>query len=313
MNIPGRSCPLDYNIDQSLFAKKENDIICDTVYIVGGLYGNYQALEEIDKIVKSEKSDCIIIFNGDIHWFDKDYEDFVRIENFVRTHIPLLGNVESELIRDKDINVGCGCSYPGCVDDDVVKRSNIIHQEMKDMVDINSKIKDEIKKRQKICIVKVGDKRIAITHGDEKSLAGWECSRENLLDINRQNELISWFKDNDIDVIASTHTCAPVALKLENFAVINNGASGMPNFKDKHYGIITRISKCKSEKAIYSSKIDYIYIEALAVNYNINEFVDWFDNVWPNNSPASISYRERIIKGTADNIEDAILSGFEIN
>lgn len=312
MNKPGRSCPLDYSIEKNFFLKKENEISCDTIYVVGGLYGNYQALSEIINLSLKEKENTTIIFNGDIHWFDKNLNDFKNIEKEVINHIPLLGNVEAELIRKKDINIGCGCSYPSCVDDDSVNRSNEIHRLMKNSMCMDKNIIKSLSERKKALVAKIDNIRIAITHGDEKSLAGWLCSRENLSNIERQKELNMWFNKNNISILATTHTCSPAAITINNNIVINNGAAGMPNFKNTKYGLITRISKNACKDALYRTKKDNLYVEAIPVNYDFTSFVSWFDKEWNNNSPASISYRDRILNGTYDEIKDAIINGFEL-
>lgn len=308
MNIPGRTCPLDYDIEREVF---ESEIPTAVVlYVVGGLYGNKFALDEIEKMKLEEESSVSIIYNGDIHWFDKDIATFKYIESFVTT--ALLGNVEAEILRKEDLQVGCGCSYPSCVSDVVVKRSNEIHRLLKNSVEKDEEILNSFSKRKKAMIVSVGDKKIFITHGDEKSLAGWGLSREELSDLDRQKELVNWFSEHKIDIIACTHTCSPAMLKLDSKVVINNGASGMPNYKNRLSGNIIRISKIKSNRAICRTKIDDIYVELVAVNYDTDAFLNWFDNLWDKKSPASLSYRTRIIKGTKDEIKDSIINGFEI-
>lgn len=311
INIPGRTCPIDYSIGDDFFSKKEDEIMCETVYVVGGLYGNYQALDEIIRLSLAEKENVTIVFNGDIHWFDKDLIDFKAVESVVKKHIPLLGNVETELFRKEDIDVGCGCSYPDCVDEEAVMRSNEIHSMMKANIVADKTIVKELSSRKKGIVVRIDDIRIAITHGDEKSLAGWMCSRDNLMNSARQEELKTWLGKNGIGVLATTHTCAPAAISIENHVVINNGAAGMPNFKNTKYGVITRISRYANEKAIYRAIKNNLFVEAIPVNYDFKKFITWFDSSWSLNSPASISYRDRIVHGTNDKIEDAIINGFK--
>lgn len=311
----GRICPLDYSIDKESF-KKFRIIENSTIYIVGGLYGNLEALKEITNMAEEEyykyNSKVFIVFNGDMHWFDKKAEDFQSIEEMSDGCEKLLGNVEMELFRENDIGVGCGCAYPVYVDNDIVERSNIIHKELKKVMNRLPKYKNILSHRKKNMTVQIFGQNIAITHGDEKKLGGWECSRENLNRIDRQEELNKWFKDNDIDILATTHTCSPAALKLVNGIVINNGASGMPNFKGKIYGLITRISLYKYDAAIYREKMKNLYVEAVAIKYDSNKFLKWFDDVWNIGSEASLSYRDRIVKGTDDFIDNALIKGFKI-
>ena len=41
---PGRSCPLSYRYAPSIF-NRDADVHAETIYVVGGLYGNVQALD----------------------------------------------------------------------------------------------------------------------------------------------------------------------------------------------------------------------------------------------------------------------------
>ena len=315
MNFEGRICPLDYSIDAESF-RKVRAIENSTVYVVGGLYGNSEALKEIINMAEEEynkyESKVFIVFNGDMHWFDIDIEDFKNIEDMSDGCEKLLGNVERELFREKDIGIGCGCVYPDYVSNDIVERSNIIHKKLKNIVNKLPKYKNMLSKRKMNIVIQISEQKIAITHGDEQKLGGWECSRENLSKIDRQEKLNKWFRENDIDILATTHTCSPAALKTENGIVINNGASGMPNFKNKIYGLITRISLYKSDMAIYREKIKNLYTEAVAVKYNNNKFLKWFDNLWAKGSEASLSYRDRISVGPDDFINNALIKGFKI-
>lgn len=115
MKTEGRICPLDYSIDSESF-RNFRAIENSTVYIVGGLYGNFEALKEIIYMAKEEynkyNSEVFIIFNGDMHWFDIEKEYFKNIEDMSEDCEKLLGNVERELFRENDIGIGCGCAYP---------------------------------------------------------------------------------------------------------------------------------------------------------------------------------------------------------
>ncbi|AGT44240.1 hypothetical protein [Treponema pedis] len=312
MNIPGRTCPMDYGIDIQTFSDTAADIKTDALYVVGGLYGNLQALEKILSMAYEEKVKPIIVFNGDIHWFDKNINDFKKIEKIVLRHLPLLGNVEAELVRNNDINAGCGCAYPSCVDDDTVRRSNLIHSDLKKILSLCPSLIQTIKRRKKAVVASVKNKRVAITHGDETSLAGWKCSAESLKDGERQREICLRLLKSNIDIFACTHTCSPAAFAKNGKCVINNGSSGMPNFKKGLYGLLTSISENPHVEAVYRVIIDDLYIEALPILYDTAAFLSWFDNIWPIGSPASISYRNRIVNGTELSVKDAIIEGFYI-
>lgn len=298
----GRNCSLEY-ILQKDWTKKSEKLEEEAIYIVGGLYGNRYALEIINKMTHDENAK--VVFNGDMHWFDVEKEDFLKIEELSKDSIKLLGNVEFELLNNTS-SLGCGCNYPEDVSDGVVERSNVIHNMMKENIK-GDQILNDIKERSKTLVLDFFGKKIAITHGDEKSMSGWGCSNENLKLVSRKKELDNWFKENDIDILATTHTCLAVVYDNGRNIVINNGAAGMANIKGETFGLFTRIAKNSHKKAIYSEYRDGLYVELVKVDFNIEKFKLWFEKVWPDDSPASISYKNRIINGTSLTIEDIIV------
>lgn len=312
MKRAGRFCPSEYRLDGDCFKNEGGDPSCDTLYAVGGLYGNTYALEEILAMAKEEEKSPEIIFNGDLHWFEREIRDFIRIEDAAKKHGAILGNVEAELIREEDIGAGCGCAYPSYVDERVVERSNLIHLGLKKMLQEKAYPLDEMRTRKKACCRLAAGKRVALLHGDEKSLAGWGCAGENLQDAGRQREIEEWMEENRIDIIACTHTCAPAALRLQRGVVINNGAAGMPNFSGTHFGLLTRIGKTKHPLALYRCELEGAYIEALPIHYPHREFIRHFDGNWEKTSPAAVSYRERIGGSCCMEIKDALLKGFTL-
>ena len=298
------SCPLSYALNFPPGPKFQSHCL----YVVGGLYGNVFALNEILAMADAEGADVVV--NGDIHWFDAETKSFCQIEREIekRALTAINGNVEFELASGQN---GCGCFYPSCTDAGTINRSNLIHARLSRLIKEGCEQFIEIfKKRAKCELVSVGGANIAITHGDEKFLAGWGCSRENLAQKDRQDELNLWFKERKFDVLACTHTCAPAAIALENGVVINNGAAGMPNFAGKLYGLITRIAITPSKEAIYRARLGEIYIEALPVRYDTAKFLEWFDQIWKAQSPAEVSYRDRIANGSEGKIKEAIVGGF---
>lgn len=298
----GRNCSLEYILKKD-WTKKIKKLKAEVVYIVGGLYGNRYALEIINKMARDENAK--IVFNGDMHWFDIEKEDFLKVEELSKGSIKLLGNVEFELLNNTS-SLGCGCNYPQDVSDGVVERSNIIHNMMKENIK-GDDILNDIKERSKTLVLDFLGKKIAITHGDEKSMSGWECSIDNLKLESRKKELDSWFGENNIDILATTHTCLPVVYDNGRSIVINNGAAGMANIKGQTFGLFTRIAKSSHKKAIYSEYRNGLYVELVKVDFDIEKFKLWFGKIWSDDSPASISYKNRIINGTSLAIEDIIV------
>jgi len=167
----GRNCSLEYILRKN-WTKKIKKLEAEVIYVVGGLYGNSYALEIINEMAQDENAK--VVFNGDMHWFDVEKEDFLKVEELSKDSIKLLGNVEFELLNNTS-SLGCGCNYPQDVSDGVVERSNIIHNMMKENIK-GDDILNDIKERSKTLVLDFLCKKIAITHGDEKSMSGWECS-----------------------------------------------------------------------------------------------------------------------------------------
>ena len=312
----GRVCPIDYHLDEALFAD-EPSLHTDTLYVVGGLYGNPFALDELERMLGAEREagrDPLVVLNGDIHWFDKTADNFLNIERRIDQPrwMPLVGNVEAELRRQVDVGVGCGCSYPDCTDDASVSRSNRIHKMLSIAVDERPECKEPLIGRPPATTVDVAGVKVGITHGDEKLLGGWDCSGDSLRDPVRQDELSRWMKRMGIRIFACTHTCAPVGIALEDGVVINNGATGLPNFEGQQFGIVTRIATTPADEAVFGTQIDGLYVEAVPVRYDQEAYVAWFDGLWSRLSPAAVSYRGRIVNGPAERIPEALLGGFAV-
>ena len=306
----GRDCPLDYRLAQDAFAG-EALFDCQTLYVVGGLYGNRQALAALEKRLAAEPG-ARAIFNGDAHWFDRDPAIFQAIEQGLSGHLALRGNVETELGRAADSGAGCGCAYPLSVDEAVVERSNAIQVELTRTVKDLPGMAEHLAARPATALLSVGGRRVAVSHGDEQSLAGWNCSREALGEPQRQQQLDQWLAANRLSVLASSHTCSAVALNLNQGALINNGAAGMPNFAGGRYGLLSRIATSPHAAALYRCERDWLFIEALPLNYDHHAFLADFDRQWPAGSPAALSYRSRILGTCADRPQQALLAGFSL-
>jgi hypothetical protein len=92
----GRVCPSDYRYAPSAFDRAP-DIGADPLYVVGGLYGNLAALDEVERLAAEEGAQ--IVFNGDFHWFDAERGWFAEIDARVARHLAIRGNVERLKLR----------------------------------------------------------------------------------------------------------------------------------------------------------------------------------------------------------------------
>lgn len=293
---PGRVCPADYSYSPSVLARAP-DFVADTLYVSGGLYGNLEALAEIEAMAARESA--TVVFNGDFHWFDAEPDWFAAIERGVAPHRALRGNVETEIARADDIGAGCGCAYPESVDAGLVMRSNEILARLRGRTLAAACAR--LAALPMHMVAQVGDLRVGIVHGDAQALAGWRFAQDYLDEARHRPWLAQVREAAQVDVFASTHTCL-AALRHFEFAgrltIINNGAAGMPNFSDTRFGVITRIATTPSpHPPLYGLARDGVHIDALPVDYDHNAFLDRFLARWPDGSPAHASYYKRIVTG----------------
>ena len=323
MNKPGRSCPLHYRYRPVDFDRAPS-LSAHTLYVIGGLYGNVEALHRLVHMKESEEqrtgAKVTLLFNGDFNWFDIDAGSFSEINETVLSHCATQGNVEAELSSPADA-AGCGCNYPDSVDDGVVERSNLIMQRLQTRARDFPAIAQRVASLPLHLTVDVGDMRIAIVHGDAESLAGWGFSFEEMArndsaasfseppDRGRANTagatIERYFHESNVSAFACSHTCLPF---LQDFSVggkrrivINNGAAGMPNFNGTHYGLLTRISASpeRPSDSLYGTNLAGVRFDALPIDFDHAAWLDRFSKNWPEGSAACQSYFKRITEGPA--------------
>ena len=250
--VAGRICPVSYGYGLQVF-QRSPDIVAETLYVIGGLYGNPYALDAVDALVACETQSGPqphLVFNGDFHWFDIDASVFEAISNRVLKHTALRGNVETELAGE-DNTFGCGCAYPDSVSDDEVARSNRILVQLRDTARSMPVLRRMLGELPMHALVQVGGARVGIVHGDANTLAGWDFAQNRLCDPTNNAAFVETLRCAHVDVFASSHTCAPVLRRFNvdgrMRAIINNGAAGMPNFtgtqfppKNKSWSALTK-------------------------------------------------------------------------
>lgn len=304
----GRACPVSYRYSPAELAG-ESALSAGTLYVIGGLYGNRQALEWIESRAARETGNVTLVFNGDFHWFDVDNRVFRTIDDHVLRHHALRGNVETEIAGD-DPAAGCGCGYPAFVSDADVDRSNRIIEKLCETARAFPDARARLGALPARLVAEVAGLRIGIVHGDAESLAGWGFSQEVLRERSRRSTAAAWFGAAGVRVFASSHTCLPVMQAFHTprgrCLLANNGAAGMPNFSGTRYGLLTRISATPATDALYGASIEGVRIEALPVSYDHRGFERDFLASWPAGSPAHASYHRRIMEGPAYRPDDAV-------
>lgn len=305
---PGRGCPLSYRYEPAAL-QRAPALAAETLYVIGGLYGNRHALECIEARAAREPGEVTLVFNGDFHWFDVDHDIYNKINKLVLRRHALRGNVETE-IAGEDAGAGCGCGYPDFVGDAEVERSNRIIERLRETASAFPAARAQLGALPARLVAKVAGMRVGIVHGDAESLAGWGFSQEALRDPAQREKAAAWFGTADVRVFASSHSCLPVMQRFDTprgaCLLANNGAAGMPNFSGARHGLITRISRAAAPDALYGTAIDGVCIEALAVAYDHAGFERDFLASWPAGSPAHASYYRRITEGPAFRIENAL-------
>jgi hypothetical protein len=293
-------CPTDYRYSPTDL-NRAPDFTADVLYVVGGLYGNLAALKKIEWLACRERRPVTIVFNGDFHWFDAEPNWFAAIEKGVARHRAIRGNVETEVARAGDIGAGCGCAYPESVDDGVVTRSNEILADLRHTAN-DAGMTAHLAALPMHLVAGIGDKRVGIVHGDAASLAGWRFAHDALDD--RSN--IAWLgnirEQSAVDIFASTHTCLAALRDFDlpsgHLTVINNGSAGMANFAGTTHGLISRIATLPCpHQTLCGTARNGVHVDALTVEFNLDEFLARFDARWPQGSPAHTSYYQRINGG----------------
>jgi hypothetical protein len=301
----GRSCPLDYSYSPAVLARKP-DFAAEVLYVAGGLYGNLDAIEPIERLAAAEDSHATVVFNGDFHWLDAEPAWFAAVERGVARHRLTRGNVETELGRLDDIGAGCGCGYPDSVGDDVVRRSNDMLALLR--ARIPAPARAHLSDLPMHLVAQVGHLRVGIVHGDAASLAGWGFSYDAL------DNAGFWLDDvralSRIDAFACSHSGLAVLRdftpRAGRITIVNNGAAGLPNFSGTHFGVVTRIATTPSpHKPLYGLRRDGVHIDALAVDYDRRAFLQRFLKRWPAGSPGHLAYYARIAAGPEHSLAQA--------
>jgi len=306
---PGRSCPLSYRYPPRVFDRAP-EIVADTLYVVGGLYGNVEALAAIGELAARESGAVAIAFNGDFHWFDVAPADFAAIETGTRDHFRMRGNVETE-IAGEESGAGCGCAYPLDVGDAEVSRSNEILAALRETARAFASERERLARLPMHLVAQVGEARVGIVHGDAASLAGWGFAHDHLDRPAHARWIESAFREARVDLFASSHTCLPALRRFDFGAgarlVANNGAAGMPNFASTGFGLLTRIglSPAAPGSSVLGTRLGALHIDEIAIRFDAARWRQRFLASWPPGSPAHASYFGRITRGPRFAVEGA--------
>lgn len=321
---PGRCCPLDYRYDARAL-REAPTLSCDVLWVVGGLYGNTEALACLQSLIERESHGRVeVVVNGDFHWFDVDPGEFRAIEAGVGRWHAMRGNVETELAREPSADgtdAGCGCAYPDSVDQADVDRSNAMIGRLRETAR-GLRASAALGALSMLRRAQVGALRIGCVHGDDQSLSGWRLAHD-ALPASREQGLPAAFDAAQIDLMACSHTCLPVAETFASptdgrtLAVINNGAAGMANFECSTHGVVTRIAldglpPPAGARVLYRTPLAGCEVSAIALDFDAARCLERFDRQWPAGSPGAVSYRDRLARGPAYRLADAVRGRFRM-
>ncbi|HEY1057735.1 MAG TPA: hypothetical protein VGE55_03275 [Limnobacter sp.] len=297
LNQAGRSCPIRYRYGAHAVGQSPVTV-CNTLYVIGGLYGNPFALQEVLRMASAEPGPVRLCFNGDFNWFNTTDEAFVGINAQVLQHDCVLGNVEAELGEPLDAP-DCGCAYPDHVDQGVVDRSNLIHTALKRVAQRNPDWIAQLNAQPFYRRYQVGKLRVGVVHGDSESLAGWRFDPSHFDDPREALWRAAQFMTAGVQVFASSHTCTAGFLNEPAGLISNNGAAGMPSVAGNTAGMITRIGlqPWTEGAAVARVRRDGVWCEQLPVAYDQAQWLSLFEQWWPAGSAAHLSYFRRIAEG----------------
>ena len=331
--VAGRLCPLSYRTGAALL-RDSSVIKCNTAYVVGGLYGNLEALAALERRAEAEGAE--LIFNGDFNFLNAEPSWWRDVNEAVARHTATAGNVEVEAVSDG--SAGCGCGYPAYVADGVVERSNAIVAALREtaVAAAAPELREWLGALPRTLVLEVGDerRRVGVVHGDVDSLAGWSLAVEAMepadaalrdalgcaaAPLTPAARVRGWCDEADVGAICSTHTCLPFGQILRNgdeeHAVFNNGAAGMPNFAGTTFGLATRVSatsRAPPEDSLYGAFSGGLRFDAVPVRFDQRAWLRRFNARWPAGSAAHESYFGRITHGPAFAVEQAARPGVEI-
>ena len=233
------ACPLSYRLGASALRRAPVVKCANTLYAVGGLYGNVEALTYIRQRASQETRAPTVVFNGDFNFFNAEPSWWRLVnETIRRDHVAMAGNCEVEAVDFS--SDGCGCGYPAYTSDGIVERSDRIvgrlrvsaQSALAEDAASTSELLDWLRGLPKALIAEVGQRgqRVGIVQGDVESLAGWRLgveamepadealrnalgcdasSGDSFLPTTPRSEIAAWCAEADVGGLLCTHTCLP--------------------------------------------------------------------------------------------------------
>lgn len=92
--------------------------------------------------------------------------------------------------------------------------------------------------------------------------------------------------------------------------MLNNGSAGMPNFRGRAAGLLTRVALRPFEgpERVHGLVREAVHLDAIEVRYDAPRWAAHFLRQWPEHSDAHDSYWERIVDGPAYETRQALIT-----
>ena len=314
MDSRGRSCPLAYRYQPEALAQPAQ-LEADTLYVVGGLYGNPAALAGRARAGRAGAR--------------RPGHDRVQ------RRLPLAGRRPRGLPGDqrdgpgpprhqgqrrgrarlRGRDAGCGCAYPDYVDDDVVDRSNQIITRLRatarrfpelvgrlgELPRLPHRQRGRATGRDRPRGSRVAGRLAAGPGGDGARRPGgpppgrlaWPADHHR-----RAAGLVRPGRGRRLRQHPHRPALRPGRCRRRpaDRLVVNNGSAGLPDFADTTYGVITRLSSDPRPPAdsLYGTTSAALRCDALPVRFDLDAWTARFLAQWPPGSPGHRAYFGRI-------------------
>jgi hypothetical protein len=153
--------------------------------------------------------------------------------------------------------------------------------------------------------------RVGVVHGDAQSLAGWGFDAQALHAVDAAQRYAPWFEQAEVELFASSHTCAaglavygaqsPHAFHPPHAgdrAIVNHGATGMPNRAGDLRGLVSCIALKPSPHPVWAERqAAGAYVALLPVAYDTVAWAADFSAQWLEGSAAILSYGWHLREG----------------
>ena len=264
------------------------EIVAETLYVIGGLYGNVEALDARARARRARAGPVALVFNGDFHWFDVDPRDFAAIDGGRAGACGAARQRRDRARRRRRRGAGCGCAYPDDVERRRVARSNEILVRLRATARRCPRAARATRRACRCISSRAWATRASASCTATRPRSPAGASPTTALDDPAHRAL------GRIDVPrrarrrlrVARHTCLPALRRFDwpgGVPIANNGAAGMPNFRGTPLRVAHAHRPCGRRRAerLHGARLAGAFVEALRVDYDQARWLRAFDRRWP--------------------------------